>query len=305
MGIENNYIVSNEKSTENVEPTALAERVKKLIPALFRLETSGLEHLDEIPPGKRVIFLTTHMSDYDVPIAIAALADKFPRLKVAESSTHETFSQNPGGFIGRHIGGVENSFSVDFTGGGSGDGKAVFNPQNFESMKGALEEGNAIVIAAYFDTTYNNKTWKLPNKGGSGGVYLGQITPDAVLVPVAIDIKSKKAFGMGDPGIGQIIRELRPKVEVRIGKPIVPDTIEGIERFSTILNMRKNGDKLSPEDREDFSRIHNAMKTGSEAVMSSLSEMLPPEKQSDSQIKQIDSGITDTKERLIDQNQKK
>ena len=262
---------------EPLELTTLAERAKTMVKTLFRVETTGLENLEEIPPEKHVIFLTTHMSDYDVPIVIAALAEKFPRMKVAEASTHEDYRQNLGGYLGRQIGGVENSFSVDFSG-GEGDGNAVFNPDNFEQMKKSLEDGNTVVIAAYFDTKYQGQKWQLPEKGGNGGVYLGAITPDAVLVPVAVDIKSKKPFGMGDPGIGQIIKELRPKVDVMIGKPIEPQNIEHIERFSEIIAKRKKGEKLTPEDRSDFSGIHKALKLESDAVMASLGEMLPLEK---------------------------
>ena len=271
------------QESETVEPTVLAERVRKMVSTLFRLETSGLENLAELPPGKRVIFLTTHMSDYDVPITIAALAEKFPRLKVAEDSTHEEFAKNPGGYLGRQLTGAKDSFSVEYSSGESGN-KAVFNPENFEGMKKSLEEGNTMVIAAYYDTSYQGKTWRLPEKGGNGGVYLGQITPDSVLIPVAIDIKSKKHFGMGDPGIGQIIKQMRPHVEVHIGKPIIPVRIEGVDRFKEILSKRKSGEKMTDEDRADFSRIHDALKNESDKVMRSVSDMLPPEKRHEANI---------------------
>ncbi len=266
-----------EASLAAEEPTALAERVPKMVRTLFRIETTGLQNLDDIPAAKHCIFLTTHLSDYDVPLAIAALAEKFPKLKVAESSTHERFAENPGGYLGRKIGGEENSFSVDFSG-GRGGGSASFNPENFEKMRATLEEGNTLVIAAYFDTKYQNKTWRLPKKGGTGGVYLGQITPDAVVVPVAVDIRSKKAFGMGEPSIGQIIKEMRPRVEVKIGTPIVPEPIPAVGRFSEILDKRKRGEELTSEDRAEFSRIRKALRADSDKVMASLGEMLPPEK---------------------------
>src|SRR5580704_1032226 len=115
------------------KPTMLAERARKAIGTLFRIEASGLDNIDRIPSGRPVIFLATHRTNYDVGIAIAALAEKVPRLKVAESSTHESFKQNAGGYLMRRASGAQDSFSVDYTG-GEGDGDAKFNPKNFEPM---------------------------------------------------------------------------------------------------------------------------------------------------------------------------
>ena len=157
----NNHVESSE---EKVEPTSLAERARKLMSTFFRIEIVGVENIDKIPLDKPIIFLTTHLSDYDVGIVIAALAEKFPRLKVVESSTHKDFKQSPGGYLGRQFAGVENSFTVDFAG-GKNAGNGVFNPDNFVPIKESLEEGNPIVMAAYFDPNYQGKTWHLPKKG--------------------------------------------------------------------------------------------------------------------------------------------
>lgn len=265
------------ESNVSEQATTLASRMEKLVPTLFRIETVGMENLEHIPDGKKVIFLVTHMSDYDLPIAIATIAKKFPRIKVAEASTHEKFSQNPGGYLGRQIGGEQNSFSVDFTGGET-DGNAIFNPENFEKMKGGLEEGDVLVIAAYFDRTYQGGNWRLPEKGGSGGVYLSQITPDAILVPVSVDIQSKKPFGMGSPGLGQIIRELRPKVEVKIGMPFEPTPIDGIDTFARVLEKRKKGEPIESEERTRFSAVCQGLREESDKVMKVLADMLPVEK---------------------------
>ena len=115
------------------------------------------------------------------------------------------------------------------------------------------------------------------------------------MVPVAVDIRSKKPFGMGDPGIGQIIKEMRPKVEIKIGKPLEPAQLTDkngshldVSRFAEILKKRKNirpskeGEQqqqvLTDEERREFHSIREALQEESDRVMGSLAELLPPEK---------------------------
>src|SRR3989338_10137457 len=231
--------------------TAVAERVKKFIPLLFRVKLAGQEKLREIPKDKHMIFMTTHMSNHDMPIAIAALAEEKVNLKIAEASTHEDFSQNPSGYLGRQAIGKENSFSVKFSG-GRGDGDGIFDPDDYEPMKGALIDGYDMVIAAHFDSQYRLKQWRLPEKGGYGGGYLGNITPNSIIIPVAVGIKSKKPFGMVDVGVKNIIKEKRPKAEVNIGEPIEPKRIEDLDKFAEVLRKRKQNIHITPEERAVF-----------------------------------------------------
>ncbi len=262
-----------------VEANQLARGAKLMTDALFRAKIEGSENLKEISPETQIIFLPTHLSDYDVPIAVGKLGEQFDDISVADASTHKSLFKNPGAYIGRKLGGDdENFFAVDYTG-GRGDGNGIFNPENFETMRESLESGRPMVIAAYYDTDYNNHTWQLPDKGGTGGVYLSQITEkETVLVPVAIDIQSEKPFGMGAMDIGQIIKEKRPETRVTIGKPITPKKIEGIENFAKILEKRKNKERLTSEERKEFSRLHGELKNQSDEVMMNLAEMLPREK---------------------------
>lgn len=270
-----NPLPSGERTAaERGKTTTVAERVKKFVSLGFRVELLGGEKLREIPANKHLIFLTTHMSNHDMPVAIAALAEEKNNLKIAEASTHENFSQNPTGYLGRKAIGEGNSFSIEYTG-GQGEGDGIFNPDNYEPMKQALEDGYDMVVAAHFDPQYRVGQWRLPKKGGHGGVYLANITPDSLIVPVAVDIRSAESFGMKDIGIIKIIKEKRPKAQVSIGEPLEPTRIEGLDRFADILRKRKQGVHVNDEERELFGRVCEQLRLESSRVMEALANLLP------------------------------
>ncbi len=270
-----------ERSAESRE-TTLADRALNFFSKLLDIKVEGAQNLREIPPGKHIIFLTTHLSDYDVPLAIAGLAKEGVRnLKAAVLSTHTRFTQNPGGYVARRIGGPENTFVVSHDLGKGGKEKTVFNPNDFPPMKDALTAGNDLVMAAYLNLkiTYREKKWQLPEKGGNGGVYLANSVPDTVIVPIAVDIESEP-FGMGTNDIVAFIKNKArgTRANIRIGKPIEPMKISGIEKFPNLLTKAKSGTHLTPEERGEFTRIRKELREESNRVMQSLAEMLPREK---------------------------
>lgn len=275
-------IQTEKRELREREPNQLAKASRLLSERLFDVETEGLENLEEIPEGTPIIFVTTHMCDYEVPI-VAGQVGKYYDVAVADASTHESPFKNPGGYMGRLIGGRRNFLSVDFTGKkGTNkqgiDGRGAFNPNNYKLMRRRMkEDGRPVVMAGYFDTNYVNHKWQLPNRGGNGAAFLSQIVEGAVLVPVAVDIKSEKPFGMGTGDVWQVLME-KPETRVAIGKAIMPSKIEKIENFGKILTKRKRGVKLTAEDRGEFSRIHQEIEGLSAQIMSSLAEMLPKEK---------------------------
>lgn len=257
--------------------TPVADRVKKLVSLGFRVELNGSDKLKKIPEGKHMIFLTTHMSNHDMSIAIAGLAEEEGNLKIAEASTHEEFSKNSAGYIGRKMMGEGNSFGVSFTG-GKGDGNGLFDPDDYEPMREALVDGYDMVVAAHFDPNYPEGEWRLPKHGGYGGVYLANITPDSVIVPVAVDIESEQQFGMKDIGVAQIIKGRRPRAKVNIGEPLEPMRIENLDKFAEILRKRKKNIAITAEEREIFRNVHEALRQESDRVMASLAGLLPEEK---------------------------
>lgn len=241
--------------------TQLTENVSSLIPKLEDIALEGSDNLREIPANKHVLFLTTHLTDMDVPISIAALAKEgVHNLKVAELSTHSDVFKNTPAYFVRLASGADNSFPITHAFGSKGE-HTVFEPKDFEPMKDALAAGTPIVMAGYFNLKkqYKEKKEELPEKGGYGGVYLAQITPETVIVPIAVDKHGAQA-------------------RVRIGKAIEPQHIEGIERFAGIIAKGKGDEQLTDEERQEFHRIRLALKAQSDRVMESLSEMLPENK---------------------------
>jgi len=136
-------------------------------------------------------------------------------------------------------------------------------------------------MAAYYDADYKSKEWRLPAKGGSGGVYLASFTPDTLIVPVAVDIKSKEAFAMGDSGIAKILKEMRPEVDVILGEPYTPAKIDNIDKFGDILRKRKQNIPTTDEERTIFTNVHTALRQESNRLMEKLAELLPANKLSD------------------------
>jgi len=273
----------NEKSQNNIGSqeregsTRLSEAAKFMVDSLFRARIEGSHNLQDIPPDAKKIFVTTHLSDFDVPIVVAKLGDYVRDLTVADASTHEHFFDSPAGYTGRKIAGEKNFFSIDFTG-GRGEGHGKFNTDNFEPVKASLETGKPIVIAGYFDTDYEGHSWKLPSKGGYGAVYLNQITENSVIIPVAVDIKSEESFGMGSLDILTVLKKTRPDAIAIIGRPLILPKIEGFTKFKAILDKRKSGIRISPEERNEFSRIRNELAENSKNVLGELAKLLPEEK---------------------------
>ena len=262
---------ATEQSGGEKEKDPAIARIRKFFELQFnKIDVIGRENITKIPKGKKVIVVTTHLSDRDVPLAIGMLGDEFESVGWAEASTHEKFRENPGGYIGRKLSGSEHSYSVDTTKAGGAE-RGVFNPDDFEPMKEALSDGKTMFVAGYYKSTND---WKLPDRGGYGAVLLAQ-TQDTVLLPVAINTKTKEQTGMGAHPLKAITQ--RPDVDVVIGEPFELGKIFGAERMGEIMKSRKDG-PLSKEDREEFSSLSEKLRGESDVVMEHLAELLPEDK---------------------------
>lgn len=273
------YIDENEK--KEIEPNNLVKAAKKFIDLCFTPETIGKEHLDEIPAGKKVIIATTHISDFDMPIAIAEMGDYFPNINVANKSNQFEFTGDPVMNLQRYLIGQEHYFRVEHRGKkGGGNEFGVFDPENFQPMKESLEDENTMIIAAQYDDQYHAKQkWALSDRPGNGAAYLHQITPDSVILPVAVDIKADP-IGMGKMGsdVLRIIKREKPPVDVIIGKPLELDKIDGLEAFNEIFKKRKRGEKLTIEERHKFSQFKEKLQSQSSDLIKRLADLLPKEK---------------------------
>jgi len=257
---------------ENQEkPEAIVKKLEYFLKAQFgKIEVKGRENFDLIPKDRHVIFAPTHLSNFDVPISIYSVGQHF-RLMVGGASTHLKFSENPTGFIGDRLAGKENFIPIKHKKDEKGVERGRFNPEDLENLKTAFEEKKALMVSAYYSGEEKNS---LPDKGGYGVVYLAEIA-DALIVPIAVDIKSKEKTEMQKNIVKAIFSF--PDAQVNIGKPINLPKIEGIERLKEIWGKRKT-DRLSKEETEEFHRLSQQLREQSDLVMKKLAELLPEEK---------------------------
>jgi hypothetical protein len=232
----------------------------------------GRENIKEIPPGAKVVIMTTHLTDLDISVAIHAVAREMD-VAVTNQSTHHQFFGQQGEMptnIGIRIAGKDNFIPIDYHKDEKGDkAPKAFNPENFESAAEAMEKGKSVIVAAH-----NPSKEPLQNldevRGGYGGVYLAELT-DAYILPLTVTMD--KAVGMNN-NILKTIKE-RPTASAVIGKPFKLEKIEGIEHFSELAKKREDGEKLTEEEHLEFSRLADALRERSALVIKIMSEQLP------------------------------
>jgi hypothetical protein len=235
----------------------------------------GGEHLKEIPPNRKLIIATTHLSDLDMPLAANALTDSFD-LAIVNMSVHHSMrpkTGEPTTFAGIIAAGKDNFIPVDF----SKDPKTgektagIFNPENFEPMQEALDKGKRVMIAAH-NPSHNFEI----NNPGYGAAYLAELS-EAMILPVAVNLESEGGVGMYGSGAKTFLK--KPKADVIIGVPFELQPIEGLSRLGEILAKRKVGEKLSSEDRQEFLKLSSALRVQSEQLLMKITELLPKKDQ--------------------------
>lgn len=264
--------------TPKREKKASDSRLRKIVelgiaPLISGVEIKGKEHLDELPPEKRVVVATTHISDIDIPIALKALGEDLD-LVISDMSTNHLF-KNIGIKAGLMAAGEHNFKPIDFVEQKEGFPIAKFNPDNFIEMTEKTDKD--VIVAAH-----NPSRRGTLEDGGVGAVYLAQLA-DSVILPVAVNIptteqyQSTSNFLETAKNVVKTITE-RPKAEVSLGAPITFEKIEGIDDYKKILDKRKSGDKLSREEIDRFKEISAELRKQSESLMEVLSQMTPEEK---------------------------
>ncbi len=270
----------NEFSEQETGPNRLVKSAEVMIKSLFRTEIVGAEKFKEIPEGKKVIFATSHMTEYDVPIAIAVLGENYKNkdLKVVDQDSHHKFfgGEKPV-FLGLKIAGMKNFHSVDVKGIGN-ERISRFNPKNFNPIKESLDKGSPVVIASYLDVVHKGPSWELPDRIGNGAAYLAQITEDAVVVLVAVDIQADEPFGVGKIDVMHVVKNRRPRVNVVVGSPMELKKIEGIDEFTQFLRKRAHKVDVIYEGKERFKEIKLALQNESGQIINAIADLLPEEK---------------------------
>jgi hypothetical protein len=256
------------------KPDIFARKIELLVDVTFsKVETIGKENLDSIPADRKVIFATTHITNSDVPLALSVLGKEF-HLSVGDASTHRNITENPFAFIGTELAGGEKNFiSVSHRKDAKTGETGVFNPDDFEKMQNVFNENKAVILSAYYKD--QNKNLELPERGGYGAAYLAEIA-DAIIVPVAIDIKSEEHVNTVLSSIKATLS--RPEAKVIIGKPFELQKSENVSALKEIMNKRKQGIKLSSNEILLFNEASQELRGQSDILMQHLAELLPEEK---------------------------
>jgi hypothetical protein len=236
------------------------------------IETSGKENLEKLPKDKKIVVVTTHISDMDIPLTINALGNDL-NLMITNESVHHKFSGEPSMNISMRLIGKDNFLPIDFAGKGIEKHPTVFNPDNFEPMIKAMDGGKSMIVAGHNPSLESHL-----ERGGYGAVYLAEMT-DAIILPVSADILSEENLGTEQNKFKTFLK--KPDARVQIGEPFYLNKIENVEKIKELMNKRKSGVQLTQEERLEFSDLVKALKEASQLLMKNLAKITPIEKRGD------------------------
>ncbi|HUC96659.1 MAG TPA: hypothetical protein VMR16_03290 [Candidatus Saccharimonadales bacterium] len=193
-------------------------------------------------------------------------------IAIVNESVHNSLLQDPMTNIGVRIAGKANFLSIDCAKDSeSGKKQGSFNPDNFQPMAEALNQGKAVILAAHNPAD----NFELKN-GGYGVAYLSDICEGKVVIlPVAIDLESEAPVGMQSTQLQTVTN--KPSANVNIGEPFELSKIEGIDDLSVILGRRSAGQSLAV-DRVLLSDLHTQLRAQSDEIMLRLAASLPDSK---------------------------
>jgi hypothetical protein len=239
--------------------------------SIGEIEIKGKENIASLPPDAKIVIMTTHLTDVDMPIAIHAVAKDLD-VAVMNMSTHH----RPGGpqgefstYVGVVAAGKKNFIPIDTHQNKLGKKSAKgFNPENFTPAAKALGAGKAVMVAAHNPSSEPQQNLE-GIRGGYGGVYLAEMT-NAFILPVTVVLD--KAAGMEEDKL-KTIKE-KPNASVVIGKPFQLQKIPGIERFSELTEKIKSGEKLDVKEREELIQLKAGLREQSAIVMQKMSGQL-------------------------------
>jgi 1-acyl-sn-glycerol-3-phosphate acyltransferase len=285
-GIENRHTSPQESKAEQRGPKKSSRRllwaVEKQLNWLFRggkPEVVGRENLEQLTPGMRVIFATTHTSDNDVLLAVEALGEDFD-LAVTDMSIHRNLRQSAKAMdptiLGIKIAGKENFLSLKYSQRKAGR-RGWIDPEDTEKIKATLEAGKSVIIAAH-NPTFDGKLSANP---GFATIRAAQITENAVVVPVAVQIgEPADVLGIGNPKNILETRRKRPSLKVSIGEPLRfddPEVKKAGDFIDENVRRREAGSSL-PDDARKLGAARKIIRKEGGRLMRAIASMLPPEK---------------------------
>jgi 1-acyl-sn-glycerol-3-phosphate acyltransferase len=261
---------TDEKSPREKTPRRLMFMLEKLAQLqVGKIDVRGKENISKIPKDKKVIIATSHISDVDLPLVAYVLGNDF-NIAITDQSVHHSIKEEWHTYLAVKATGEKSFIPLDVYKDETGKKHSKFNPENFEPMQTALSDGKSLVIAAH-NPSYEGEL----EKGGYGAVYLAGLDPDTVILPVAVNLKSKKSISAKNPL--QAFVE-KPDAEVAIGEPIVIGDIPNLQIIKSVMAKRKNKESVSSEERQEFFKVTKILDGESNKLMQRLSTMTPEEK---------------------------
>jgi 1-acyl-sn-glycerol-3-phosphate acyltransferase len=247
------------------------------------IEVVGTENLKKLNPKTKFIFATTHTSDNDVPLVAATLGHDFD-LVISDMSIHRSTrkalqAMDPT-IIGLKIAGKDNFLPVSYSQKkektpGKKAKEVVregrINAGDALAVKTALDNGKTVVIAAH-----NRSEGRLSSSPGYLAVRAAQITENAVVIPIAVQIgEPAEILGIGDPKNILETRRKKPNVKITIGEPLeFDDQITRLagDRIEQILQ-----DGAIPRGRV-LAKATRVFRMDGERLMRALASLFPVEK---------------------------
>jgi 1-acyl-sn-glycerol-3-phosphate acyltransferase len=269
MGMENFNNPNKSQSPEKKGPSRfwLANEAMVIKTLVGKIETSGEENIKKLPPGAKVVVLTTHLTDLDMPIVIHAVGKDLDMVEMDMSTHHKMFGKQGEAItnIGLHLAGKNKFLPIDYTKDASGKkSPRAFNPENFSPAVEAIDKGKAVMIAAHNPSLKPEKN--LDNvKGGYGGVYLAELA-NAYILPVTV-VLDKEAGMYGEQT--KALKE-KPNASVVIGEPFQLEKIDGLEHLSELTKKKDWNDK----DFEEFSKLNKALSERSQSIIDKMSKQV-------------------------------
>ena len=252
---------------------------------LKSINAEGLNHIEELTPGKPVVFAMDSMSDINWTGAVQKLLP-FRKIKIANLETNTKDPKQGIPIKAMEAGNekifidIDNTFDIK-----KNVPNMEFNPDNFNKMEQEMEKGYDFLIPAYNRTLYG----QMPedSRAGMGAVLLAQIKGTPV-IPVVLDIHSGEPIGRAIDVFGATLKRLatgkRPEATLKIGEPIVFEQIPKQFLDDFMMCSTSEGRRALEKQRRYESAIENHRKVRglltnySERVMDAMADMLPPEK---------------------------
>lgn len=283
------FITPEGQAPSQGERRRLAESPKRLWRTMERLtksvvggiEVVGKQHIEQLPLDKKIILATTHTSDIDVPIVATALGRDLD-LILTDLSIHRNVrdslkSVDPT-ILGIYIAGKDNFLPIKYKQ-EKRQRQGQINSNDMQNVKGALDSGKAVVIAAH-NTVSDGK---LPDTPGYAAIRAAQLTENAVVIPIAVQIGgASEVLGLGDLKNMLKTRRRRPQAQVRIGEPLTFDNEEArqaAEAMEAVVHNHPEGQVLSEDEKLRMREAREIInKTEGAKLMTALAALLSPEK---------------------------